>query len=147
MSTSNKTKQILLTFGIIINFLILFMVGIFTLMCLVWPSSGDNRQLKIALVSICLMLLFTMISQIVVLSRLSNNKQNNVQTYDPSDNQIIDHERTSYTEHHAEFRANEIKSTALHSTKKENVKNAFIIIGGIVILYLLYRLGNSLDIL
>ncbi len=114
------------------------MLGIFTLMCLVWPSSGNQGQVEILLVILCVLLLLLMMYQIKILSRLSHNKLNNIKTYYRSDNQMIDHEN--------EF-SNHEKGTVENSKGKENFTNGTIIIGGIIILYVLYKLGHSLDIL
>ena len=132
MNDETKIKKALYTVGIIITFFILLCVGIFTLMCLAWPNSGNDGKIEIGLVFLCLFLILLIIIQIIKLTKLSNNIKN-------IDDTIIEKQ---------ENKTLNITELNIESSKKNGNSTTFsILIGGLILLYFLYKIAHNLDIL
>lgn len=132
MNDETKIKKALYIVGIIITFFILLCVGIFTIMCLAWPNSGNDGKIEIGLVFLCLFLILLIIIQIIKFTKLSNNIKN-------IDDTLIEKQ---------ENRTLNITELNIESSKKNGNSTTFsILIGGLILLFFLYKIAHNLDIL
>lgn len=132
MNEEIKIKKALYIVGIVITTFVLFCVGIFTLFCLVWPNKGNEGTIEIGLVLLCLFLLILIVIQLKKLSKLSNNIKN-------IDDTLIENQ---------ENKTLNFNESKIESTKKNgNITTFSILIGGLILLYFLYKIAHNLDIL
>ena len=132
MNEEIKIKKALYIVGIVITTFVLFSVGIFTLICLAWPNKGNEGTIEIGLVLFCLFLLILIVIQINKLAKLSNNIKN-------IDDTLIKKQ---------ENKTLKINELNIESTKNNgNITTFSIFIGGLILLYFLYKIAHNLDIL